>query len=119
NEQQPKPVRGDRNEARHMLPKGIAHFIASCGFEAEDLPAPDKLVLSRRLLGAQRHRCGNQCKGGRGKSPWPAAIHCTLSKPSDLSRAPNCLSHLRRDASERPAARAPRAATPPPRRQEA
>src|SRR5215471_18508790 len=52
-----------------MLPKGIADFIASCGFEAEDLPAPDKLVLSPRLLGAQRRRCcnrrcGNQCKGG-------------------------------------------------------
>src|SRR5262249_32546115 len=50
-----------------MLPKGIADFIASCGFEAEDLPAPDKLVLSRRLLGAQRRRCGNQYKGGRGE----------------------------------------------------
>src|SRR5215472_18564070 len=55
-----------------MLPKGIADFIASCGFEAEDLPAPDKLVLSRRLLGAQRRRCcnrrcGNQCKGGYGE----------------------------------------------------
>src|SRR5262249_46551217 len=52
-----------------MLPKGIADFIASCGLEAEDLPAPDKLVLSPRLLGAQRRRCcnrrcGNQCKGG-------------------------------------------------------
>src|SRR5262245_18934784 len=52
-----------------MLHKGIADFIASCGLEAEDLPAPDKLVLSPRLLGAQRRRCcnrrcGNQCKGG-------------------------------------------------------
>ena len=28
-----------------MLPEGIADPIASCGFEAEDLPAPDKLVL--------------------------------------------------------------------------
>src|SRR5215831_11105218 len=50
-----------------MLPKGIADFIASCGLEAKDLPAPDKLILSRRLLGAQRRRCGNQCKGGRGE----------------------------------------------------
>src|SRR5215831_21347303 len=50
-----------------MLPKGITDFIASCGFEAEDLPAPDKLVLSRRLLGAQRRCCGNQCKGSRGE----------------------------------------------------
>src|SRR6516165_10908047 len=95
-----------------MLPKGIADFIASCGFEAEDLPAPDKLVLSRRLLGAQRRCCGNQCKGSRGEQ---YLVHGNLRglrrsivscrNPQTLAACRTASAHLRRAASERPAAR--------------
>src|SRR5262245_54426631 len=93
-----------------MLPKGIADFIASCGLEAEDLPAPDKLVLSRRLLGAQRRRCcnrryGNQCKGGYGEQYLVhgnlrglrrSIVSCRNPHISALLRAPRAATRLPR-----------------------
>jgi hypothetical protein len=79
-------VGGNGNVARHLLPEGIADLIASCGFEAENLPAPHKLVLSRRLLGVRRHRGGNQYKGAAASSTLFMAISLAYGAPLYLPR---------------------------------
>jgi hypothetical protein len=48
NKQQPKSIWSDRNVARHPLPRGKLTLSPVVALRLRNLPAPNKLVLSRR-----------------------------------------------------------------------
>src|ERR1700692_2405680 len=85
-----------------MLPEWIAHLTAARGFEANDLPRPDKLLLGRQLLGVDRRRCREKCNCSGGEqrlvhgNPLASGLAFKLcgSPPVDL----RC-SHLDHDPS--------------------